>query len=263
MGFGISINPLSLYPAAGDLLGLPREAAVAQLRDAALRARLLDSAKDNTGSILGGMATLDHVFPFERDGVRSYETTPERSLVAQARQRGVGPLELMLDIIVANEGRNFFLVPLFNPDLEAAAAMLTHPLSTIGLGDSGAHTTQTADASYATFALAYWVRERRLMPIERMVRKLSGELADMWGIAGRGVLRPGAFADINVIDLDNLDLRLPEVRHDLPTGAANLHQRATGYAATIVNGQILMRDGQHTGALPGRVLRNSRYAPPE
>jgi N-acyl-D-amino-acid deacylase len=263
MGFGISINPLSLYPAAGELLGLSREAAVAQLRDPAVRARLLESAKDNNGVILGGMATLDHVFPFEHDGVRAYETTSDRSVVALARQRGISPLELMLDIIVANEGRNFFLVPLFNPDLEAAAAMLNHPLTTIGLGDSGAHTTQTSDASYATFALAYWVRERRLMPLERMVRKLTGELADMWGIPDRGVLRRGAFADLNVIDLSRLDLKMPVVRHDLPTGAPHLHQSATGYVATLVNGQVLMRDGRHSGALPGRVLRNARYVPPE
>ena len=112
--------------------------------------------------ILGGMATLDHVFPLDRDGVRAYEITPERSVVALARQRGVAPLELMLDHIIEHDGRGFFLVPLFNPDLDAVGAMLQHPLSTIGLGDSGAHTTQTSDASYTTFALAYWVRERRL-----------------------------------------------------------------------------------------------------
>ncbi len=257
MGFGIAINPLTLYPAAVDLLELPREAAVARLRDPALRARLLESAKDSSGAILGGMATLDYVFPLDRDGVRSYETTAERSVVALAKQRGVPPLELMLDHIVAHEGRTFFLVPLYNPDLEAAGAMLQHPLTTIGLGDSGAHTTQTSDSGYPTFALAYWVRERRLMPLERMVYKLTGELAAMWGIAERGVLRRGAFADLNLIDLGRLDLRLPEVRHDLPTGAAHLHQSATGYAATVVNGTVLMRDGAHTGAYPGVVLRNA------
>jgi N-acyl-D-aspartate/D-glutamate deacylase len=257
MGFGIAVNPLTLYPAAVDLLELPREAAVARLRDPALRARLLESAKDSTGAILGGMATLDHVFPLDRDGVRAYETTPERSVAALAAERRVPPLELMLDHIAAHEGRGFFLVPLYNPDLEAAGAMLQHPLATIGLGDSGAHTTQTSDASYTTFALAYWVRERRLMPLERMVHKLTGELATMWSIAERGVLRRGAFADLNVVDLARLDLRLPEVRHDLPAGAAHLHQAATGYAATVVNGQVLMRDGQHTGTYPGRVLRNA------
>jgi N-acyl-D-aspartate/D-glutamate deacylase len=260
MGFGIAINPLSIFPAAVDLLPLPREQAIARLRDPALRARLLESVKGHSGVILGGMATLEHVFPFDAGGVRSYEVTADRSLVALAAQQGVPPLEVMLDRIVAHEGRNFFLVPLFNPDLEAAAAMLQHPLSTIGLGDSGAHTTQTSDASYATFALAYWVRERGLMPIERMVHKLTGELAAMWGITERGVLRQGAFADLNVIDLARLDLHLPEVRHDLPSGAAHLHQGSTGYVATVVNGTVLMRDGGHTGAYPGVVLRNARSA---
>ena len=261
MGFGIAINPLTLYPAAADLLDLSREAAIARLREPSVRARLLDSARESTGVILGGMATLDHVFPLDRDGVGAYEITPERSVVALARQRGVPPLELMLDRLIEHEGRGFFLVPLFNPELDAVGAMLEHPLSTIGLGDSGAHTTQTSDASYPTFALAYWVRERRLMPIERMVRKLSGELAEAWGIPGRGVLRCGAFADLNVIDLARLDLRLPEVRYDLPAGAAHLHQSATGYVATVVNGAILMREGAHTGAHPGVVLRNARYGP--
>ena len=258
IGFGIAISPLALYPAAGDLMGLARDAAVARLRDPAVRAQLLDSVRDHSGEILGGMARLENVFPLTDDGVRAYETTPDRSLVALARAKGIAPLELMLDLIVEHGGRNFFLVPLFNPDLEAAGAMLQHPLTTIGLGDAGAHTTQTSDASYSTFALAYWVRERRLMPIERMVHKLTAQLATLWGIADRGVLRPGAFADVNVIDFDRLDLRLPEVRHDLPAGAAALVQDAVGYVATIVNGQILMRDGRHAGQYPGVVLRGGR-----
>jgi len=257
MGFDIAINPLSIYPAAADLVSMSRADVMAQLRDRSLRARLLDSVQDHSGVILGGMATLDHVFPLDGGGVRAYETGAERSVVARARQRGVPPLELMLDLLIEQDGKGFFLVPLFNPDLEAAAAMLQHPLSTIGLGDSGAHTTQTCDSSYATFALAYWVRQRRLMSLERMVHKLTGELATMWGIADRGVLRRGNYADVNIIDLDRLDLMMPEVRHDLPSGAAHLHQAATGYAATIVNGQIFMREGQHTGTYPGRVLRNA------
>ncbi len=255
LGFGIAINPLSLFPAAVELLGLERDAAVARLRDPALRAQILESVHDHSGDILGGMARLENIFPLTDDGVRAYVTTPDRNLVSLARAKGIHPLELMLDLIVAHEGRNFFLVPLFNPDLEAAGAMLAHPLTTIGLGDAGAHTTQTSDASYATFSLAYWVRERRLMPIERMVHKLTAQLAHLWGIADRGVLRPGAFADVNVIDFDRLDLRLPEVRHDMPTGAAALVQEAVGYVATLVNGRVLMREGTHTGAHPGVVLR--------
>src|SRR5262249_10320532 len=130
---------------------------------------------------------------------------------------------------------------------------------TIGLGDAGAHTSQTSDAGFPTFILGYWVRERKLLTVERAVRKLTGDLAAMWAIKDRGVLRPGAMADINVIDLDGLDLLLPEVRHELPTGATHLYQGARGYAATIVNGQVVMRGGEHTGALPGRLIRNAKY----
>ena len=143
-------------------------------------------------------------------------------------------------------------MPLYNPDLDAAGAMLKHPLTSIGLGDSGAHTSQTSDSGYSTFALAYWVRQRQLMPLEQMVKKLSADPARMWGIADRGVVRRGACADLNVIDFDRLDLKLPEVRHDLPAGAPHLHQGATGYVATVVNGAVLMRDGAHTGQPPRR-----------
>jgi len=179
------------------------------------------------------------------------------SLAAHAERAGESIPEAFVRISRETRGTALFNYPFLNQRMDAVAEMLDHPRVAIGLGDSGAHTSQTSDASYSTFALAYWVRQRRLMPLERMVRKLTGELAEMWGIADRGVLRPGAFADVNVIDLDRLDLRRPEVRHDLPTGAAHLHQSATGYSATIVNGQILMRDGAHTGAHPGRVLRNA------
>jgi len=255
IGFGISISPLSLFPGAGDLLGKPREAVCAALHDPAVRARLLASVADQGDEILGGLARLEHVFPLEDIGVRAYETSEERSLAARARRAGVHPLEVMLDLLVENDCKNFFLVPLFNTDLEAAGEMLSHPLSTVGLGDAGAHTTQTSDAGYATFALAYWVRERHLMPLERMVAKLTADLARLWGIRDRGVLRQGAFADLNVIDLERLDLRSPELRHDLPAGAPHLHQGAVGYEATVVNGVVAMRDGEPTGNFAGSVLR--------
>jgi N-acyl-D-aspartate/D-glutamate deacylase len=96
------------------------------------------------------------------------------------------------------------------------------------------------------------------MTLERAVQKLTSMPATAWGIPGRGLIRESYNADLNVIDFSRLDLMLPEVRHDLPTGAVNLSQRATGYTATIVNGTVLMRDGRHTGAVPGRVLRNER-----
>jgi len=256
LGFGAAISPLSMFPAAAEFLHKPVDELRVLLRDPAVRAKLLTGIHETSGDILGGMARIDHVFPLLDAGVRAYETTPDKSVVAIGKRSGKHPLEVMLDLMVEHDLRTFFIVPLFNFDLDAAAAMLTHPLSTIGLGDSGAHTSQTSDSSYATFLLAYWVRQRGLMPLELAVKKLTADLAAMWGIRGRGVLHAGAYADVNIIDFDRLDLQLPEVRHDLPTGAPHLYQGARGYDATIVNGQLLMRDGQHTGALPGVVLRS-------
>ena len=177
--------------------------------------------------------------------------------LAERSEKAVG--EIIIDHLVATEGKGFFLVPLFNPDLDAAGAMLAHPLTGIGLGDSGAHTSQTCDASYSTFLLAYWVRERKLFGIERAIRKLAFDPALMWGLRDRGLLRHGAYADVNVIDLDRLDITLPELRHEFPAGAPHLTQGSVGYDATIVNGKVLMRHGKHTGALPGTVLRNELY----
>lgn len=259
LGFGIALSPLSLFPAAGDLFGKPVEEVRVALRDPALRARLVESMAGGNGEILGGMARIENIFPLEDIGVRTYENTPDRSIVAIGKRLGKHPGAVMLDLMVQHDCRNFFMVPLYNCDLDAAGEMLAHPATTIGLGDAGAHTSQTSDAGFPSFILGYWVRERKLLRIEQAVRKLTGDLAAMWAVKDRGVLKAGAFADINIIDLDKVDLLAPEVRHELPTGAPHLYQGARGYAATIVNGQVVMRDGAHSGALPGRLIRNAKY----
>ena len=257
LGMNGLLSPLLLFPAAGDLLDKPPDELRVRLRDPELRRRLAESI-DPSGEIMAGMATLDLVFPVAEAGVASYETAPERSVAGIAARRGVLPGEVILEELVVSDLQRLFLIALYNFDMEAAGTMLAHPLSVPGLGDAGAHTSQTCDVGIPTFMLAYWVRRRRAMTLERAVQKLTSAPASAWGIRDRGLVRAGGFADLNVIDLDRLELGMPEVRHDLPTGATNLSQRATGYAATIVNGTVLMRDGEHTGALPGRVLRNEK-----
>ena len=259
MGLGTSISPLTMFPAGFELIAKSFDEQLAALRDPSFRAQAVESMRGSTGDILGGMATLKHVFPLNGRGVRAYETDPERSIVALSERTGKPVAEIIIDHLLETQGKGFFLVPLFNPDLDAAGAMLAHPLTGIGLGDSGAHTSQTCDASYSTFLLAYWVRERKLFGIERAIRKLAFDPALMWGLHDRGLLRHGAYADVNVIDLDRLDITLPELRHEFPAGAPHLTQGSVGYDATIVNGKVLMRGGQHTGALPGTVLRNELY----
>ncbi len=256
LGFGGLLSPLLLFPAAGDLLDKSEDEIRAALRDAGLRRHLAESL-DPSGEIMAGMATLDRVYPLVEAGVASYETTPERSIAGIAARRGVLPGEVLLDEMIASELRRLFMIALYNFDMDASRSMLAHPMTVPGLGDAGAHTSQTCDVGVPTFMLAYWVRTRGAMTLESAVRKLTAAPAAAWGIPERGLVREGWYADLNVIDLDRLDLGMAQVRHDLPTGATNLSQRASGFVATIVNGQVLMRDGEHTGALPGRVLRNA------
>ena len=132
--------------------------------------------------------------------------------------------------------------------------MLDDPLVTLGLADSGAHVGMIMDASQPTFLLSYWVRERQRWTLEEAVRRLTSDTAELFGIPDRGVLCAGAHADLNVIDFDGLTLDQPEFVFDLPTGAGRYIQHGGGYDYTIVNGEVLMDHGEHTGALPGQLL---------
>jgi N-acyl-D-aspartate/D-glutamate deacylase len=136
-------------------------------------------------------------------------------------------------------------------------AILRHPHTVMSFSDTGAHVTQIADFSIQTHLLAYWARERALIPIERAVHMVTGVPAAAWGLHDRGVLREGLAADLNVIDFERLMPNKLEVRSDLPSGAKRLVQGATGYTATMVGGRIILRNGEPTGELPGRLLRNS------
>jgi N-acyl-D-aspartate/D-glutamate deacylase len=133
--------------------------------------------------------------------------------------------------------------------------MLDHPQVVLGLGDSGAHVGTIMDASWPTFFLSYWVRDTAKFSIEEGVRRLTSEPADLFSLAGRGRIEPGAYADLNVFDLEALRLPTPEYVHDFPCGAGRYVQRARGYDHTIVNGQVFMSDGEHSGAFAGTVLR--------
>jgi N-acyl-D-amino-acid deacylase len=129
---------------------------------------------------------------------------------------------------------------------------------TLGLADAGAHVGQIMDTSQPTFLLTYWVRERQRWTLEEAVRRLTSDTADLFGFADRGVVRAGAYADVNVIDLDHLTLPQPQFVRDLPNGAGRYIQGANGYDYTIVNGEVFMDHGTHTGALAGRVVRSQR-----
>lgn len=227
---------------------LPLGEKLAALRDRERRAALVAEAQalGNTG---------EHTFLMPPDRAR-YDYGPEDSLAAEAARRGVSVPDAFVDLCLESDGRRVLNYPFLNQDLEAAGAMFAHPGVVVGLGDAGAHVGQVIDASQATFLLSYWVRERQSFTFEDAVRRITSDTADLFGLEGRGVLAPGAHADVNVLDPEALDLPLPEYVRDLPGGAGRLIQRAEGYHATIVNGEVVLEDGEHSGALPGVLLRS-------
>jgi N-acyl-D-aspartate/D-glutamate deacylase len=190
------------------------------------------------------------------EGDARYDLGPDDTLAAHARRRFVSPAEAFLQLADERDGRLLVNWPFLNDDLGAVESMLRHPSTVMGLADAGAHVGMIMDSSQPTFYLTYWIRDRGLASVGEAVRRLTSDTADLFGIRDRGVLRPGAYADVNVVDLDGMRLPQPEYVHDFPRGAGRYVQRATGYGATIVNGKVFMEDGEHTGELAGRLLRS-------
>lgn len=184
-----------------------------------------------------------------------YELRPERRLDAVARERGEGPAETIVSLMRATRGRQVFVSAGANQVPDAVEEVFSHPGMLVGLGDAGAHVSGICDASMTTYLLASWCRDRNALSIEEAVRRLTSEPADVFGIRGRGRIIPGAHADLNVIDMASLEMTLPEFVHDFPAGAGRWTQGAKGYDYTIVNGEVAIEGGRHTGRLNGRLLR--------
>jgi N-acyl-D-amino-acid deacylase len=243
-------TPWDRTPAWKELRALPASERLAAIRDPERRARLV---ADGQGAKL--MLGAEKVFVLP-DGPARYDCKPEDSLAAHAARRGVSPVEAFLALADESNGLVNLNMPLLNQRLEAVEEMLDDRLVTLGLADAGAHVGQIMDTSQPTFLLTYWVRERQRWTLEEAVRRLTSDTADLFGFTDRGVLRAGAYADANVIDLDDLTLPQPEFVNDLPNGAGRYIQGASGYDYTIVNGEVFMDHGQHTGRLAGRVVRS-------
>ena len=186
-----------------------------------------------------------------------YDCDPADSLTAHAERRGLSAVETYVELCLESDGAVVLNWPVLNQDFGVIAEMLTEPVVMLGLADAGAHVGQILDASQPTFFLSYWVRERGLVSLEEGVRRLTSDTAGFIGLTDRGVLRPGARADLNVIDYEGLRLPLPTYQHDFPGGAGRFVQRGEGYVATVVNGQVFMEHGRHTGALAGSLLRSA------
>jgi N-acyl-D-aspartate/D-glutamate deacylase len=172
-----------------------------------------------------------------------------------ARQRGATPVDVVIDLSLDADFNQFFTQPFANQDRYAVEGILRHPQTVIAQSDSGAHVSQIMDSSIPTYFLAHWVRERQAFSWERGIAMLTSRPAREFGFSDRGLLREGNVADVVVFDPERVAPRLPYAATDLPAGGTRLVQEAEGIRATVVAGQMLLRDGKFTEARPGRLLR--------
>ncbi|MFP6759633.1 MAG: amidohydrolase family protein [Alphaproteobacteria bacterium] len=232
---------------------------LAAIRDEVLRRELIDSGKGEILQDYGGiwrMTGYDHIVWLGDAERPHYTGGQETSLQAMADAAGEHPVETFLRVSDESDGMALFTVRFFNQNLESLKRMLAQDFVLPGLGDAGAHVSQIMDAGWSTFVLSHWGRDTGFYSLTEAVRRISSAPARILGFSDRGTLTPGLRADINVIDLDRLAERMPRMVHDFPGGAKRFIQRADGYKATVCNGEISLRDDEHTGARPGRVLRH-------
>ena len=245
--------PFDRLPVWRELRALPLDEQKRRLRDPELRRRLVEATRerDERRPIGAEPRRAAYDWIFVMDTVEG----PHRSVAEIARERGIDPVEAMIDLALERDLERFFLQPIANEDQDHALELIKHPRTVVTFSDSGAHVSQIMDASLQTHLLSHWVRAKQALTLEQAVRMLSFDNATAWGFSDRGLIREGFAADLVVFDPDTVGPEMPDVVCDLPAGARRLVQRARGISATVVNGEVLLRDGKHTGALPGRLLR--------
>jgi N-acyl-D-amino-acid deacylase len=246
-------SPFDRSVAWRDLKEMRNGKKLMALRDPATRARLIDEAEANPPGV-----DLAQLFVVNQpDGSARYDLDPSTSLAAIAHQRGISAAAAYIELQLEHDGGLVCSFPFLNQQLSAVEVMLDDPLVTLGLADAGAHVGQILDASQPTFLLSYWIRQRQRWSLEEGIRRLTSDTADLFGLSGRGRLVAGAWADVNVIDMDALGMPAPSYVYDFPNGAGRYVQGSTGYDYTLVNGQVFMDHGEHTGVLAGSMLKNS------
>ena len=262
LGLQASIHPFMTHPLWRALESSSHEARIAAIRaDGELRRRLVtELPRDEHHRWM--RSALER--SFELGDPVDIEPDPARSVAALARAQGRDALDLALELLLADEGRALLLHPFENycsGDLSAVERMLLGANTVCGVADAGAHVGIISDASAPTTLLTHWGRDRtrgRRLALEHLVHKQTQATARTYGLLDRGVLAPGFRADVNVIDFDALAVERPRVVHDLPAGGRRIVQRARGYRHTFVAGTEVARDGELTGAYPGRLVRGAR-----
>ena len=268
MLFGLesSLHPFASHPTWRDLADRSPADRAARLRDPQVRARLLAEEPTTANPVARAlMSRWDQMFRL--GAPPDYEPTPEPSAAALARREGRQPAAVTLDWMLEGDGTGLVFAPLasyVDRNHDAIREMVTHPTSVLGLSDGGAHCGLICDGSMPTSLLTHWVRDRtrgERLPLELAVHLQTGRTAATYGFADRGTIEPGKRADLNLVDLDGLALRAPQMVHDLPAGGRRLVQRADGYEATIVAGEETFEHGEPTGARPGRLVRGGSPVP--
>jgi N-acyl-D-aspartate/D-glutamate deacylase len=228
--------------------------------DPEIRAKLHEEAVVNKpDSAVGISKTWWNYIWVNEPALKKNEWMQFKSIGEVAEKQGKRVIDAFLDLVVEEKLETRFLQAENNIDDEALKKILTHPNAVIGLGDGGAHVQFHGGYGYLTKLLGEWVREKQAMTLEQAVRRLTFDSASTFGIYDRGLLRPGMKADITMFDPATVKCGKETVVHDFPAGGWRIKESAEGIFGTIVNGQVLYEDGKHTGALPGRVLRNSYY----
>jgi len=259
-GLTASLNPFLGRPSYMEIARLPLAERLAAMKDPQRRSNIL--AEPVRPGFEGLWKRMDEGRKlWELGDPPDYEPAPESSLASRAERAGRDVWDYTYDLLLANDGRTLFYSPFANyadGNLDCCYDMLLAENTVPGLGDGGAHVGIISDASFVTTLLTHWGRDRtrgERIPLETLVKRQARDTARAVGLEDRGVLLPGMKADLNLIDFDKLRLRAPEMVYDLPSGGARLDQKADGYLATVVSGEVTYVDGVATDALPGRLIR--------
>jgi N-acyl-D-amino-acid deacylase len=264
MGLEPGYHPFAIRPSYVEIQDLPLPERVAKLRDPELRAKILaetPASDDPMSTVLTG---AHRIFPLSDPP--NYEPGPEESIEGIAKLQGRTEDEVLYDLLLEKDGKALFLFHLLNysnGNADHMLEMLRHPRAALGLSDGGAHCGMICDASTPTYMLTHWVRDRKgeRISLEFAVKRQTRDTAELYGLLDRGLVAPGMRADLNVIDFEGLRLHAPEMRTDLPAGGRRFYQEADGYLATIVAGEVVWRNGEPTGKLPGRLIRGAQADP--
>jgi N-acyl-D-aspartate/D-glutamate deacylase len=259
LGLQGSLNPFSSCAGYLEIAQLPLAERVALLRTPALRQRLLrEITEPSNHPVLTRLSAFDRIFPF--GDPPDYEPPLERSIAAIAQREGCTPISKAYDVMLGDEGRAFLFAPFANyadGNLDVCREMIQNSNTVIGLGDGGAHVSIISDGSFPTYLLSHWGRDRvsGRFDLGWLVKRQTADTAAVVGLLDRGRVAPGYKADLNVIDFERLQVNSPHMMADLPAGGRRLLQGAVGYVATLVNGVPIYREGEPTGALPGKLIR--------